>query len=158
MNGHLENCGEWGLRGGTHRYHRLLAIDGGQVTFSYRDRKDRNRKKELTISAAEFITRFLQHVIPKGMPRMRHYGILCNRCKDEHLTRCRELLGQPQVEQKELPTDRVELYQHFTGCDILRCPACAQGMMEVVETMARPRRERHQGAAVPEKVVASDSS
>jgi hypothetical protein len=137
---------------------RLLAIEGGEVTFSYRDRKDRNRKKELTISATEFITRFLQHVIPKGMPRMRHYGILCNRCKDEHLARCRELLGQPQVERKELPTDRVELYQHFTGCDILRCPACAQGMMEVVEKVARPWRERHQRAAVPGKVVASDTS
>ena len=55
---------------------RLLDIGGGQVSFRYRDRKDGNRVKERTISANEFIGRFLQHVLPKGLPRMRHYGFL----------------------------------------------------------------------------------
>ena len=72
---------------------RLLDIGGGQVSFRYRDRKDGNRVKERTILANEFIGRFLQHVLPKGLPRMRHYGFLGNRCKAERLARCRQALA-----------------------------------------------------------------
>ena len=68
---------------------RVLDIADGQVTFAYRDRRDGNRLKELTIGAPEFLRRFLLHVTPPGLCRIRHYGFLSNRCKKEQLPRCR---------------------------------------------------------------------
>ena len=72
---------------------RLLDIADGQVTFSYLDRKDNGRRKEQTVSADEFIRRFLLHVLPRGLFRMRHYGILANRFKAQRLARCRRTDG-----------------------------------------------------------------
>ena len=60
---------------------RILSAHNGEVTFSYRDRKDQNRKKTMTLDAHEFIRRFLLHVIPKGFVRVRHFGFLANRSK-----------------------------------------------------------------------------
>ena len=53
---------------------RILSAHNREVTFSYRDRKDQNRKKTMTLDAHEFIRRFLLHVIPKGFVRVRHFG------------------------------------------------------------------------------------
>jgi hypothetical protein len=60
---------------------RILSAHNGEVTFSYRDRKDQNQKKTMTLDAHEFIRRFLLHVIPKGLMRVRHFGFLANRSK-----------------------------------------------------------------------------
>ena len=62
---------------------RILAVDQGQVTLSYRDRKDGDRKKTLTLDAQEFIRRFLLHVLPEGFMRIRHFGFLANRPKNK---------------------------------------------------------------------------
>ena len=67
---------------------RILSAHNGEVTFSYRDRKDRDRKKTMTLQAPEFIRRFLLHVIPKGFVRVRHFGLLANRSKGL-LAKCR---------------------------------------------------------------------
>jgi len=64
---------------------RLRAIEDGCVTFSYRDRRDHNQLKELTLPAAEFIRRFLLHVTPPGLCRMRHYGFLSIRVSGDLL-------------------------------------------------------------------------
>ena len=71
---------------------RILATDQGQVTLSYRDRKDGDRKKMITLEAQEFIRRFLLHVLPDGFMRIRHFGILANRSKKQVLAQCRKLL------------------------------------------------------------------
>jgi Putative transposase len=70
---------------------RILSAHNGEVTFSYRDRKDQNRKKTITLDAHDFIRRFLLHVIPKGFVRVRHFGFLANRSKGL-LAKCRQLL------------------------------------------------------------------
>ena len=57
---------------------RILSAHSREVTFSYRDRKNHDRKKTMTLDAHEFIRRFLLHVIPKGFMRVRHYGFLAN--------------------------------------------------------------------------------
>ena len=57
---------------------RILSAHNGEVTFSYRDRKDQNRKKTMPLDAHEFMRRFLLHVIPKGFVRVRHFGFLAN--------------------------------------------------------------------------------
>jgi predicted Zn-ribbon and HTH transcriptional regulator len=117
---------------------RLLDITDGKVTFEYRDRRDSNRLKALTVTAAEFLRRFLQHVTPPGLCRIRHYGFLSNRNKDQQLPRCRALLGQaPEVQASpEAPRDPVALVLRFMGFDVSRCPSCQQGTMIAVERLS----------------------
>jgi hypothetical protein len=118
---------------------RLLHVENGQVTFQFRDRKDNNRIKERTITAEEFIGRFLQHVMPRGMPRMRHYGFLSNPRKRKCLPQCRALLGQAEPEKKEMPTNRVELLLELAGYDWTICPKCKEGKMIVTERWQRQK-------------------
>jgi len=71
---------------------RILNAQNGLVTLSYRDRKDGDRKKTLTLDAQEFIRRFLLHLLPDGFMRVRHFGFLANRAKKHALAQCRRLL------------------------------------------------------------------
>ena len=81
----------------THRVaisnHRLQQLEDGQVTFAYKDYKDEQQQKLMTLSADEFLRRFLLHVLPEGFQRIRHNGLFSNRHRAENLARCRELLG-----------------------------------------------------------------
>ena len=72
---------------------RLLDFEDGVVRFRYKDYAHGNRKRVMTLSASEFVRRFLLHVLPAGFVRIRHYGILSNRHRHENLALCRELLG-----------------------------------------------------------------
>ena len=80
----------------THRVaisnHRLVKSEDGQVTFRYQDYADAGRLKTMTLPAAEFLWRFVQHVLPKGFVKVRHYGLLANRHREEKLSLCRRLL------------------------------------------------------------------
>src|SRR5262249_37109965 len=71
---------------------RILSAHNENVTFSYRDRKNQDRKRAMTLDAHEFIRRFLLHVVPKGFVRVRHFGFLANRSKSL-LSKCRQLLN-----------------------------------------------------------------
>jgi putative transposase/transposase-like zinc-binding protein len=71
---------------------RLLKLADGQVTFRYKDYADAHRHKTMTLSADEFLRRFVQHVLPKGFVKIRHYGLLANRPREERLALCRRLL------------------------------------------------------------------
>ncbi|PCI39205.1 MAG: IS91 family transposase [Elusimicrobia bacterium] len=83
----------------THRVaisnHRIKAINDHGVTFSYRDRRDGDKTKVMTVAPHEFIRRFLLHAIPTSFMRIRHFGFLANRSKKHDLQLCRELLGLP---------------------------------------------------------------
>jgi len=126
---------------------RLRAIEDGRVTFTYRDRRDHNRPKELTVAAAEFIRRFLLHVTPPGLCRMRHYGFLSNRVKEQQLPRCRTLLGQAEAPAVAVPPTATALLLRLTGQDVTRCPQCGQGSMVRVERLPKePRLEVTCGA------------
>jgi hypothetical protein len=80
----------------THRVaisnHRLLKLEDGQVTFRYQDYAADRRQKTMTLSAEEFLRRFVQHVLPRGFVKIRHYGLLANRQRAEKLHLCRRLL------------------------------------------------------------------
>ena len=84
----------------THRVaisnHRLVTFQDGQVSFKGRDSRRRNKLDIMTLEAEEFIRRFLLHVLPRGLMRIRHYGVLGNRCRKGQLSACRALLGQPE--------------------------------------------------------------
>ena len=73
--------------------HRLLAFDGEQVTFRRKDYAHGNRQREMTLQAAEFPRRFIQHLLPPGFVRIRSCGFLANRWRARSLPLCRELLA-----------------------------------------------------------------
>jgi hypothetical protein len=60
---------------------RIQSIDNGKVAFTYKDRKENNKVKQMTLSAQEFIRRFLLHVLPKRFMKIRYFGFLANRNK-----------------------------------------------------------------------------
>jgi hypothetical protein len=110
----------------THRVaisnHRLVAINDGRVSFRWRDYAHGNKQKIMTLSTHEFLRRFLLHVLPGGLVRIRHFGLFANRNCRAALERCRALLGSAPVTE---PPIRVE---H-------RCPACS-GIMLIVERLS----------------------
>jgi Putative transposase len=84
----------------THRVaisnHRLVKMEEGRVTFRYKDYADpsvKHRAKTMTLSAEEFLRRFVEHVLPKGFMKIRHYGLLGQGHRKERLALCRSLLG-----------------------------------------------------------------
>jgi hypothetical protein len=144
----------------THRIaisnHRLRNLEEGWVTFAYRDRRDGNQLKQLTLSAAEFIRRFLLHVLPAGFCRMRQYGFLGNRVKEERLTRCRVLLGPSTPADAATPARSLLLGGPGTGSDPHTCPRCGAGQMLVVERL--PAASRSPGGAQPARPPLTNSS
>ena len=120
----------------THRVaisnHRLLSVQEGVVTFSYRDRRDANQRKAMSLASNEFIRRFLLHAIPASFMRVRHFGFLANRRKKAALSRCRELLGLAPDIPRDAAKTTDELVLDFTGKDLGACPACGTGRMKTV--------------------------
>src|SRR6266581_2054390 len=111
---------------------RILQVENGQVTLSYRDRKDGDRKKTMALAAQEFIRRFLLHVLPDGFMRLRHFGFLANRSKKQALPQCRKLLGLSPA-SPEIPNQSAhDLMLELTGIDLSRCPRCQKGTMIVI--------------------------
>jgi hypothetical protein len=124
----------------THRVaisnNRILNIEGGQVTFRYKDYRDGSQQKTMTLSADEFIRRFLLHVLPDGFHRIRYYGLLGARYRKEKLEQCRQLLGmvprEPDSPAKVAELDYRDRYQALTGSSLWECPACHRGRMIVI--------------------------
>ncbi|MBT7992225.1 IS91 family transposase [bacterium] len=117
----------------THRVaisnNRIKNISDGNVTFSYRDRQDENKEKELCIPATEFINRFLKHVLPKGFMKIRYYGFLSPRNKKKIIPLLRSLIA-PGVELPEkLEETTSEMFLRLTGSQINCCPKCKIGTM-----------------------------
>jgi hypothetical protein len=132
----------------THRVaisnNRLLDIAEGKVTFRYKDYRHDAQQKMMALEAHEFIRRFLLHVLPDGFQRIRYYGFLANRYREQKLTCCRELLGMPAPEAKALKVtkDYRERYEELTGSSLWQCPVCHRGRMLVIEILPRsPHRK-----------------
>ena len=114
---------------------RILDVSDGQVTFKYKDRKDNNATRTVTLDAGEFMRRFLLHVLPDGFQRVRHYGLFANRNKKHNLARCRELLGVSPPPQPAGESMR-ELMLRIAGFDIAQCPHCKKGTLRFVSTLS----------------------
>lgn len=109
----------------THRIaisnYRIISLKDGIVTFTYKDYKDNSKQKTMTLTAVEFIRRFLMHILPTGFVKIRHYGLLCNRYRKEHLKICRKLIGVSCFLYNLLMKDNItRLYT---------CPNCKKGHM-----------------------------
>jgi hypothetical protein len=123
----------------THRVaisnHRLLRLEGDRVVFSYRDSAHGNRRREKTLSADEFIRRFLLHILPHRFVRIRSYGILAPRSRKRDLTLCQNLLAKTPLAVEPQPKPREswsDLLYRLTGIDPLRCQTCGEGRMHSV--------------------------
>lgn len=131
----------------THRIafsnHRLLSLRGDQVTFRWKDYRKGSLPAQMTLSASEFIRRFLLHVLPDHFVRIRYYGLLANRRRQENLCLCRQLLElDHRGVSKALPKPLWNRFvESLTGIDPLRCPHCQQGQMIRTEVI-RPSPSR----------------
>jgi hypothetical protein len=122
---------------------RIKKLENGMVSFTAKNRK-KNRTETITISAVEFIRRFLLHSLPKGFVRIRHYGFLANRNRNENLKVIRDLLGLSAPPQKEAASIEGMMLQ-LTGTDITVCPFCGEGNMQFFAEIpkSRPRPPDH---------------
>lgn len=99
---------------------RIQSIDGDQIQLSYKDYRDHDRWKTMRLSAEELLRRFLLHVLPKGLMRIRHYGFLSNRCRKAKIAQIRaRLKAPPERQANEAAADE-------DNTDGL-CPVCHQG-------------------------------
>ncbi len=131
----------------THRVaisnNRIVDIQDGKVTFTYRDRKNDNVLRIKTLEGEEFIRRFLLHVLPDGFMKIRHYGFLSNRRKKENVRLCRELIGDDSPAHERVKKTAGELMLGLTGIDITRCPCCREGTMTIIMEMPYPSRRAY---------------
>ena len=115
----------------THRVaisnHRLVSFADGKVTFRWKDYAHGNKKRKMTLSADEFIRRFLLHVLPRGFVRIRHFGWLANRRRSQSLALCRRLLPLSPARPHPAAT--------ATAPAGRQCPMCG-GPVIIVETLS----------------------
>ena len=128
----------------THRVaisnNRLVSMDGGQVSFQWKDYRDDNRQKTMTLPAEEFIRRFLIHVLPDGSHRIRYFGFLANCHRARKLALCRKLLGMaPAGPATDPPADYRDRLEALTGQSLRECPHCHTGIMVVIDCIAAPK-------------------
>jgi hypothetical protein len=123
--------------------HRLLSVDDHQVRFRWKDYAHHNKRRTMTLSNEEFLRRFLQHVLPRGFPRIRYFGWLANRKRRTMLPICRNRLAcQPPVTPVIAATDDT----------VWRCPCC-RGPMRIIERLTASQIHR-----ISNRACALDSS
>jgi len=119
----------------THRVaisnHRIVSAKEAMVTFKYKNRKTK-RTMTATITAVEFIRRFLLHTLAKRFVRIRHFGFLSNRYKADNINKIRKSLGRSVASDKIVRQSVEDMMHKLTGIDITRCPCCKKGKMRVV--------------------------
>lgn len=109
---------------------RLVSIDDHRITFRWKDYSKQNQCRRMTLTATEFLRRWLLHVLPRGFVRIRHYGLFANRDRKERLRKCQQLLMDPE----ELPattdvrgTAAPPLLQDRGAVEGWQCPRCNVG-------------------------------
>jgi hypothetical protein len=128
----------------THRVaisnHRIVDVNDTHVTFRWKDYAHHNKRRAMSLPHEEFLRRFLQHVLPKGFPRIRYFGFLANRRRAESLPQYLALLAHvlpfPSADSASDP-------------ELWRCPCC-QGPMRVIErlTAAQVLREESKQVSI----------
>jgi hypothetical protein len=108
---------------------RLLALKDGYVSFQWKDYRDAAQSKVMTVSAEEFIRRFLQHVVPPGLQRIRYYGFLANCHRAAKLTLCRQLLATACSQLLPQPADCRDFLTALIATKSRLCPRCGSGIL-----------------------------
>lgn len=114
---------------------RIVSVADGKVSFRWKDYRDDEREKIMTLDADEFIRRFLLHVLPAGWVRIRHYGVLANGRRARRLAEWRELLAaKPAVTESEKTGMAEQVEKEDNGAT---CPCCGKGRMIRLFELAR---------------------
>jgi hypothetical protein len=113
----------------THRVaisnHRLLAFDGDQVTFAYKDYARGDQRRTMTLTAMEFLRRFVQHILPRRFVRIRQSGFLANTCRATRVPLARTLLAAPPAAPANAAAPATEASTRTTWA----CPRCGAAMI-----------------------------
>jgi len=124
---------------------RLISLDKRGVTFKWKDYRlpSCDRYKQMTLATFEFIRRFLIHVLPKGLHRIRHYGLLAKSACADNIARARELLAaaKPEAQPIDAAADPIKP----------TCPCCG-GRMIIIEVFARSATPRYQPTAPTNRI------
>jgi hypothetical protein len=125
---------------------RLIACDRSGVTFRWKDYRaeGRDHQKVMTLATAEFIRRFLIHVLPSGFHRIRHYGLLASGTRADNIARACRLLDVPAAQPEAGDTSCAEATEPKPN----PCPCCG-GRMIIIETFQRDSSPRYSPAASP---------
>jgi Putative transposase/Transposase zinc-binding domain len=138
---------------------RLIALDERSVTFKVKDYRIEGpgRYTTMTLDTAEFIRRFLIHVLPKGFHRIRHYGLLAGSSRAETIARARELLGLV-TSAADASTKAQQTVETGPAAQALAhpCPCCG-GRMFIIEAFEAGCQPRHRPAA-PRVAIRIDTS
>jgi Putative transposase/Transposase zinc-binding domain len=121
---------------------RLLDLSNGQVRFRWRDSRDKNRSKVMSLDAVEFIRRFLLHVLPAGFVKIRHFGLLANRNRRQALALCRQHLNATASDNSNVLTDQQRAALHR------RCPCCKCGTLHIRMRLAPAQLAIHSRALI----------
>ncbi len=125
---------------------RMGKVSAAQVSFKVRS-DEHGGKRWGRLSGVEFVRRFLLHVLPKGVKRIRHYGLLAAGCKAVKLAQARVALAMPVA--NPLAQESVsEFMRRIKAIDVVQCPCCAQGRLKVIQIVSAPARLPAPGAQV----------
>jgi predicted Zn-ribbon and HTH transcriptional regulator len=117
----------------THRVaisnNRIISIDNGRVIFTYKDRQRNDEIKKMTLDADEFIRRFLLHVLPKGLIKIRYFGFLAHTNKKKDIPLIRKLIDPDATLPEKSKETISDMMLRLTGIDITCCPVCKKGKM-----------------------------
>lgn len=112
--------------------HRISSInDDNTVTFSYKDYADNNKQKQMTLTAAEFIRRFAQHILPERFTKIRTYGYLANRNRHKRINEVLKKMKLPLHKGLVKVPLQLRLLYHF-GIDMMQCPCCKNKTLQLV--------------------------
>ena len=125
---------------------RIKAVTQQEVVFSVR--ADGNGgKRTMRLEGPEFVHRFMRHILPTGLKRIRHYGVLASACKGERLALARAALQMPAPNAQALAS-ALEFLQRVARVDAQQCPCCKPGRLRVVESMRGQSHLPEPGRAV----------
>ncbi len=116
---------------------RILKLENGSVTFSYKDYKDKGKEKIMTLTVVEFLRRFMLHAMPKGFMRIRHYGFLANKNRKKVLPIVMKLLKKKVKKKQSLQNKWHEIIEKITGMDPRICQLCKKGKMRLIEEIPK---------------------
>jgi hypothetical protein len=114
---------------------RLVSLENGRVTFRWKNYARASEPAIMTLSAAEFIRRFLLHVLPNGFVKVRHFGFLANRCRGDSVLLCRKLLAARSSGPPDFSSQNDSHSNEQEANTVDSCPRCKAGSMRMIEIL-----------------------
>lgn len=111
---------------------RILNLENGMVTFSYKDYADKNKRKTMVVTVEEFIRRFMLHIMPDGLMRIRHYGFLSNASKNKKLPIAQNLCVKNIPNAVAITAEKWQrVIEPFCATEVMTCPHCKKGVLKM---------------------------